>query len=208
MVGNAPFLLLNTLIKLAKPKICSDLFPSLRWNKITFLECRSILLTSPSRKELDSHILLFQESALNIRLSFPSCQSKSGQPQPIQMLLLWGLWEPALLIINIPSELEHPCCLPYHNMQHFNIKQPWGRKKREGMEEKKKRTVKFLSFGAWRGSNPVWKDLSGQLWTELSGLGVSSDRWAGYSQIPHPPLINDFSSAQQSAALLANWGGK
>lgn len=140
MVGSAPFLPPNTLIKLAKPKTYSDLFPSLRQNKITFLECRSILPTFPSRKELDSHILLFQESALNIRLSFPSRQSKSGQPQPIQMLLLRGVWEPALLIINIPSELEHPCCLPYHKMQHFNIEQPQGGRKegRDGREKKKK----------------------------------------------------------------------
>lgn len=189
--GNAPFPLPNTLRKLATPKVYSDLFPSLKQNKITFLELQEHPCNLPFWEKAGFPCPLFPGISFEYEAELSTLPEQiwasSAHPR--------GVWEPALLIINIPSELEHPCWLPYQEMQHFNIKQQQGGEKRgRRWEEKKpkKTLLKFLNFSAWRGSNPAWKYHFGQFWTGLSELSVSSDWWAEYSQIPHPPLVNDF----------------
>lgn len=129
--GNAPFLLPNTLSKLATPKIYSDLFPSLRQNKITYLK----LQEHPSN-------LPFWPRAGFPCPPFPGISSESEAELSTLPEQIWAasahpkeVWEPALLIISIPSELEHP----HQEMQHFNIKQQQGGKKREGDGRKKKK---------------------------------------------------------------------
>lgn len=132
--GNAPFPLPNTLRKLATPKVYSDLFPSLKQNKITFLELQEHPCNLPFWEKAGFPCPLFPGISFEYEAELSTLPEQiwasSAHPR--------GVWEPALLIINIPSELEHPCWLPYQEMQHFNIKQQQrGEKRGRRWEEKK-----------------------------------------------------------------------